>query len=451
MVCNCGNSHDALVSSQFQVLPGKGQRKGQGNGVWGPCHPVGNVQFGAKGQAIKGGGGPGQTFHFGKGGTLHYGPAQGGKAMSGNGGGKNGGKQSPASPQGGSNVNRWTRGLYSKEGHAYRASPSSTKDTSAAPSESGVASSDPQDVQSRLGTLQAVMSSIKGRSDIEATELRALTEAQMARLRIKSDAAKSLPQQITKIQQAISKKTHSLTEANDKVASLTVQLEEASSRASALNSSLEDLQAKLQTLLSQCSVPVSATPSHTEEQNKQIQVMSQFGSLLPPELAVGFNEAMRHILQLMNMQAQSSDVILVDSDSPMSGASDPYAGGLVTPLAASATTLSPGEVSPVADTSPTEVASAWSVDRRRGRSPRSEAGVGLSSMFEDVHSQSSVRSRSQNRGGDDSSVRRRLRGKQSIGPRRPVSANSASHGEQPSGARYFPPLAPTSPEASMDA
>ena len=33
MVCNCGNSHDALVSSQFQVLPGKGQRKGQGNGV----------------------------------------------------------------------------------------------------------------------------------------------------------------------------------------------------------------------------------------------------------------------------------------------------------------------------------------------------------------------------------------------------------------------------------
>ena len=34
-----------------------------------------------KGQVIKGGGGPGQSFHFGKGGTLHYGPAQGGNVQ----------------------------------------------------------------------------------------------------------------------------------------------------------------------------------------------------------------------------------------------------------------------------------------------------------------------------------------------------------------------------------
>ena len=227
MVCNCGNSHDALVSSQFNILPGKGQQKGQGNGAWPACYPAGPGTHGY------GKGVPWQQWQANGG---QSGGAKGGKQQAGQGNGGKGGKQSPnfGSPVHG-NVNRWNRGG-KQEVHGQRPT-SSVKDTSAAPSESG-GGLDPKDVQNRLGTLQAVMSSIKGRSDIEATELRALTEAQISRLRVQSDSSKTMPQQIVKIQQAISKKTKALNDANSEVANLTSKLEEASAKAGAANSSL---------------------------------------------------------------------------------------------------------------------------------------------------------------------------------------------------------------------
>jgi hypothetical protein len=303
------------------------------------------------------------------------------------------------------------------------------------------------------------MSSIKGRTDIEAAELRTLTEAQLARLNFKSDAAKSLPQQITKIQQVISKKSAALNDANSKVASLTAQLEEASTRASSLHVAVDDLQSKLQSLLTQCAgaAPVAARTSLTDEQNKHVQTMHQFGSLLPPELANGFNEAMRHIMQLMNVQAQ---VIHVDShvESPMTAASDGYGYSTPEPTATAVDSPTPGSSEAnLGDSSRASEASAWS-RARRGRSPRSQRGAALDSNL--FGESSEVRSRSHglspNSAASSCSVRRRLRGKQAVSAHsafRPLSANSASHGEQPSGPRYFSSeaLPPSSAETKEDA
>ena len=152
MVCNCGNTHDALVASQFRILPGgKGQQQRKGQA----CSPVV--------------GGWQQSIHRGKG---------GGPVFPGNpnapAGGKGGGKQQATSPKlqqqhrGGPNGNRWGKQQPSQP-------------PSQAASDAGAGAPDPQDIQTRLTTLQAVMSSIKGRSDIEATELRTLTENQIAR------------------------------------------------------------------------------------------------------------------------------------------------------------------------------------------------------------------------------------------------------------------------------
>jgi hypothetical protein len=298
------------------------------------------------------------------------------------------------------------------------------------------------------------MSSIKGRSDIEATELRALTEAQISRLRLQSESAKSMPQQIVKIQQAISKKTKVLNDANAEVANLTSKLEDASAKAGSANSSLEELQIKLNALLSQCSVPVAVRTSLTDEQTKHVQSMNQFGSLLPPELANGFNEAMRHIMQLMNVQAP-----VIQVDSPMTATNDGYSTPEPTATAVDSPTPggSGGSDALLGDSSRASEASAWS-RARRGRSPRSQRGVGLdSNLFGDP---SEVRSRSHglspHSAASSCSVRRRLRGKQAVSAHsafRPLSANSASHGEQPSGPRYFSSeaLPPSSAETKEDA
>ena len=423
MVCNCGNTHDALVASQFRILPGgKGQQQRKGQA----CSPVV--------------GGWQQSIYRGKG---------GGQVSPGNPNapawGKGAGKQQVPSPKqqqhrGGPNGNRWGKQQPSQP-------------PSQAASEAG-AGSDPQDIPTRLTTLQAVMSSIKGRSDIEATELRTLTENQIARLRVQADSAKSVPQQISKLQQAISKKTKTLDEANTEVASLTAKLEEASAKASAANAALSEMQIKLKGLLSQCSVDSSATAvDQTDQQQAQLQNMAQFGSLLPPELAMGFNEAMRHLLQLMNMNIKADPIVIevaMAPSTPVNSAPDAAVMSPSSTMASGAAPTTPATMSSGAAASSSPVtassglggtpispaASAW-VNARRGRS-----SVGTS-LFGGADAESE-RSRSQHGGAgsqassriSSTSLRRRLRGKQDGGDA--YRARSLDRGgELPSGPRYF--------------
>jgi hypothetical protein len=386
MVCFCGHSHDALVQTQHKVLQGQGGVKSKGKG---------KIQESVQGKTSE---------SKGKGKVQQ---ASQGKVV-----------ESPQS--------QW-------RSHRKRGAGAISEDSGSEAPQS--------ELQERTQTLQAVLNSIKGRSDPYAVDLRSMSLEQLAKLRLEANESKSLPQQISILQQVLNRKESAFTEAKSKMEQCMTNLEVAREKCLAADASLSECKDKLNHLVSKCATEVSPPPAQNALSAQQVNSLLNLGSLLPVEMAKGFQEAMMHIQGLMQMQPPLPHV-----DIDLELGSDAGAGGFVNvssskPSSSAGSGGSPSSVaSPgafirepcaAARKSNLVLPSGWG--RGRGRPPVVPSPSDPPKA--DGRSRTPIGGRSESL---DSAVRRRLRGKQQDPLQRaPSEAPSDNNGHPSTGARYF--------------
>ena len=376
LVCYCGNSHDSLVKTQVSILQGQGGYKGKGR-----AQQFHQPQVGAKG----GGGGKGKAC-------------------------------APSTPP-----SSW-RAQRSRQKHAGHNSESSSQ----------AAESPQSETQERIQTLQAVLNSLKGRTDSEAAELRAMSTSQLAKLRLEANEAKSLPQQISILQQVVMRKESVLSEAKAKMEQCMVNLEVSKEKCMAADTALASAKTKLNGLLAKCSSTQAAQQANRQEMTgNQLNSIAQLGNLLPPEMAQHFQVALNQLAQLL--QASSAPVDVEDDmDAELIG-EDGYVGGTITPAPphfgspSSLTSTIPGSVAAATPLSGT-AGSVASGSASRGRVPACK--------LESRSNRSCSRADSA-----DSGIRRRLRGKTQDPNFVRMRSESPIDASLLSGPSYFPPAA----------
>jgi hypothetical protein len=390
MVCFCGHSHDALVQTQHKILPGQGggaKSKGKGKS-----------QVSAQGNTSESKG-KGKVQQASLGNVV----------------------ESPQSAQ-----SQW-------RSHRKRGAGAISEDCG---------SDAPQtELQERTQTLQAVLNSIKGRSDPYAVDLRSMSLEQLAKLRLEANEAKSLPQQISILQQVLQRKEAVFSEAQSKMKQCMTNLEVAREKCMAADASLSECKDKLNLLVSKCATDVIPAPAQNALSALQVNSLLNLGSLLPAEMAKGFQEAMMHIQGLMQSQPPPAN-----ADIDLESGSEAGAGGFVNVSSSKLSSSTGSGGSPSSDASPGAfirepcaaarksnlvLPSGWG----RGRGRPSEAPSPAAPPKTDGRSRTPIGGRSESL---DSAVRRRLRGKQQDPYlRAPSEAPSDNNGHPSTGARYF--------------
>ena len=301
------------------------------------------------------------------------------------------------------------------------------------PSEDG--SEAPQsELQERMQTLQAVLNSIKGRNDPYAEDLRTMSQSQMAKLRVEAHESKSLPQQISIMQQVVDRKEVAFAEAKQKMDQCMTNLEVAREKCMAADAARTECKDKLQGLISRCATEVPASQPQ-EVSDHQLAALGHLGALLPAELSKGFQEALAHIQGLLKPDVIDVDVARtelviagsVGSFGSPGGSAAASSGAVLSGLgdASSISSLSVGANSGIV------LPSGWG----RGR--------GRQAAHTTVPSGTDKRSRSKGENcmdrseSLDSGSRRRIRGKQPNPFGRTPSAGPSDSRLPVTGARYF--------------
>jgi hypothetical protein len=396
MVCFCGHSHDALVQTQHKILPGQGGvAKSKGKGKSQVIAQGNSAESKGKGKA--------QQASQGK-------VAESPIRVSG---------VPVSSPQ-----SQW-------RSHRKRVAGAISDDSG---------SDAPQtELQERTQTLQAVLNSIKGRSDQYAVDLRSMSLEQLAKLRLEANESKSLPQQISILQQAVERKESVFTEAKSKMEQCMKNLEVAREKCMAADASLIECKDKLNHIVSKCATDVVPAPDHALSA-LQVNSLLNLGALLPAEMAKGFQEAMSHIQGLLQSQPPPPNV-----DIDLGSGSDAGAAGFenVSSSKNSSSVGSGGSPSPVVSPG-AFIGEPWAAARKsnlvlpsgwgRGRGRPLEVPSPTTPPKVDGRSRTPIGGRSESL---DSAVRRRLRGKQQDPYRVPSEAPSDNNGHPSTGARYF--------------
>ena len=246
------------------------------------------------------------------------------------------------------------------------------------------------------------------------------------------------------MQQVVDRKELAYSSAKLKMEQCRSNLEVAREKCMAADASLQECKDKLQGLVAKCSSENNASQPQQMVSEHQLSAVVHLGTLLPPEMAKGFQEALAHIQALMQMQTASAEAdIQVDSSENSecgihTGGSPVAPGGPGAGISQPSSSLSSGvnggagygARAPVNLVLP----SGWG--RGRGR-PELDPAAASTAVPNGER-----RSRTPNGGGRsdslDSGARRRLRGKQpNPHARTPSEAPSDGIGHPATGARYF--------------
>jgi len=161
---------------------------------------------------------------------------------------------------------------------------------------------DAASLMEKMDTLQAMINSLKNRTDPSSLEMRQGLEKELQNLRIQKTSLKSLSDQALVLESLIQRRQNSLEEAER------VLMEQTSAR-NQVKQELEDAKVQLQSVLEQKAVEDAARFPNGQKQmatGDVFQSAQEMASMLPSDKASVFVECLGLLAQLMKQNSQSN-------------------------------------------------------------------------------------------------------------------------------------------------